>query len=66
MLFMDWLMQEGQELIAGQELTPAIQEGDAFGGTELISVDSAKLLEEGEEWSTRYEELLSGVEEISE
>jgi iron(III) transport system substrate-binding protein len=66
MLFMDWLMQEGQPLIAEQELTPAIQEGDAFGDTELIAVDSAKLLEEGEEWSTKYEELLAGVEEISE
>ena len=61
MLFMDWLMQEGQELITSLELSPAI------GGTsdvELFPVDGDKLLEEGDEWSTRYDELLAGVEEV--
>ena len=66
MLFLDWLMQEGQEIIAAEELTPAIQEGDAFGGAELISIDMEKLLEEGEEWSKRYEELLQGIEQVEE
>ncbi len=64
MLFMDWLLQEGQEIIAAEELTPAIQEGDPFGDAELIAIDPDKLLEEGEEWSKRYEELLQGVQKI--
>lgn len=64
MLFMDWLLTEGQALIAEQGLTPAIQEGDALGGAELIAVDSDKLLEEGEEWSKKYEELLQGAESV--
>lgn len=64
MLFMDWLLTEGQAVIAEEGLTPAVQEDDALGGADLIAVDSAKLLAEGEEWSTRYEELLQGVETV--
>ena len=61
MLFMDWLLQEGQEIIQAEELTPAV------GGStdaELYPVDGDKLLEEGEEWSARYDELLAGVEKV--
>ncbi len=61
MLFMDWLMQEGQELITSLELSPAI--GGA-SEVELFPVDGEKLLNDGDEWSTRYDELLAGVEEI--
>ncbi len=61
MLFMDWLMQEGQEVILAEELTPAI--GGATEA-ELYPVNGDKLLEEGDDWSTRYDELLAGVEEI--
>lgn len=64
MLFMDWLLDEGQEVIAGENLTPAIQEGGAFGGAELIAIDPEKLLEEGQEWSAKYDELLSGAKKV--
>jgi iron(III) transport system substrate-binding protein len=62
MLFMDWLMQEGQEVITAEGLTPAISEGSAEAS--LYPVDGDKLLEEGEAYSTEYEELLAGVEEV--
>ena len=61
MLFMDWLMQEGQEVILAAELTPAI--GGATDA-ELYPVNGDKLLEEGDDWSSRYDELLAGVEEV--
>jgi iron(III) transport system substrate-binding protein len=62
MLFMDWLMTEGQDVIAELQLTPAIADTDL--GVELYPVDSDKLLEEGQEWSQRYDDLLAGIEEI--
>ncbi len=64
MLFMDWLLEEGQQVIADLELTPAIAEGDALGGAELVAVDSERLLEQGDEWSAKYDELLAGAETI--
>jgi iron(III) transport system substrate-binding protein len=65
MLFMDWLMDEGQQVITDLGLTPAIAEGD-LADTELYAINSERLLEEGSEWSDKYEELLQGVEEITE
>jgi iron(III) transport system substrate-binding protein len=62
MLFMDWLMQEGQEVLASQEATPAITE-EKFD-VELYPVDGDKLLESGSEWSDKYDELLAGAKEI--
>ena len=64
MLFMDWLLDEGQQLIADLELTPAIQQGGALSGTDLVAIDSQKLLEEGQEWSDKYDELLAGAEKL--
>jgi iron(III) transport system substrate-binding protein len=64
MLFMDWLLEEGQQVIADLQLTPAIAEGDALGGAELVAVDSERLLEEGNEWSDKYDKLLAGVKQI--
>jgi iron(III) transport system substrate-binding protein len=64
MLFMDWLLEEGQAVIAGMELTPAIQEGEAFAEDELVAIDSQKLLTEGQEWSAKYDELISGAKTV--
>jgi iron(III) transport system substrate-binding protein len=63
MLFMDWLLMEGQQVIADAGATAAVVEG---GGddVELFPVDGQQLLDEGAEWSARYDELLAGVEEI--
>jgi iron(III) transport system substrate-binding protein len=63
MLFMDWLLMEGQDVIAAEGATPSIVEA---GGdqVDLYPVDGQQLLDEGQEWSQRYDELLAGVEEI--
>ena len=60
MLFMDWLLEEGQALILENGLTPAIMPdgSDPLEGVELVPVDVDQLLEEGDEWSDRYDELL--------
>lgn len=65
MLFMDWLLDEGQKVITELGLTPAIQEGDALGGATLIPVDTERLLDEGDKWSKQYDDLLSGGEVIA-
>jgi iron(III) transport system substrate-binding protein len=64
MLFMDWLMQEGQAILEEQGATAAITEEQV--DVELYPVDGDKLLEQGEEITAEYEELLAGVEEITE
>jgi iron(III) transport system substrate-binding protein len=64
MLFMDWLLDEGQQVIADQGLTPSAVEG-ALGDTELVAVNTDTLLEEGQDWSAKYDELLSGADVIS-
>jgi iron(III) transport system substrate-binding protein len=65
MLFMDWLLDEGQKVITDLGLTPAVQEEGALGDVELIPVDTEKLLNEGDEWSKRYDDLLANGEIIS-
>ena len=62
MLFLDWLMQEGQAVLADQSATPAIS--DKQLDVELYPVNGDKLLESGTEWSDKYDELLSGAKEI--
>lgn len=64
MLFMDWLLDEGQQVIADQELTPAIQADGALSGDQLVAIDSEKLLTEGQDWSDKYDALLQGAETI--
>lgn len=66
MLFADWLLEEGQQLLAEEGLTPAIVEGsDPLQGVEIIPVDVKALLEQGNEWSERYDKVVSGGEAVS-
>ena len=66
MLFMDWLLEEGQEVIVAESLTPSIVEGgNPLADVELVPVDVDRLLEEGDEWSAKYDELLAGGEVVS-
>lgn len=65
MLFMDWLLEDGQKVITDLGLTPAIQEGDDLGGATLIPVDTERLLDEGDKWSKQYDDLLSGGKVIA-
>jgi iron(III) transport system substrate-binding protein len=66
LLFTDWLLEEGQKVIAEENLTPSIPTGeDPLKGVELVAVDNDKLLEESEMWSQKYEAVIQGGEQIS-
>jgi iron(III) transport system substrate-binding protein len=66
MLFMDWFLEEGQQALLDNGLTPAVMPdgSDPLGAVEVVPVDVEQLLEEGEEWSARYDEVLKGGEKI--
>jgi iron(III) transport system substrate-binding protein len=66
MLFTDWLLEEGQKVLADEGLTPAIVEGsDPLKGVQIVPVDVKALLEQGDEWSKRYEKVVSGGEKVA-
>lgn len=66
MLFYDWLLTEGQKVIAEEGLTPSIADGaDPLKGVNVIPVDVEKLLNEGDVWSKKYEEVVSGGEKVA-
>jgi iron(III) transport system substrate-binding protein len=65
LLFVDWLLDEGQQVLADEGLSPAIAEGeDPLADVELIPVDIAAVIENSEEWTAKYEELLAGAETV--
>jgi iron(III) transport system substrate-binding protein len=60
LLFMEWILTDGQQLMVADHRIPAradLQKG-ALEGLDTVSVDVGKLVAEGEQWETRYEELL--------
>ncbi len=66
MLFSDWLLEEGQEVLVEQGLTPSIASGDdPLKGVEVIPVDVEKLLNEDEKWSKKYEAVVRGGEQVT-
>jgi iron(III) transport system substrate-binding protein len=65
MLFMDWLLTEGQQVIADEQLTPAIDESGSLDDVNIVPVDTDALLNDSDKWSAEYDELLSGGEVIS-
>lgn len=67
LLFVDWLLTEGQQVIVDLGLTPSIEpEGlkDPLEGVEVIPVDVSKLLTESTQWSNRYAELLASSDKV--
>ncbi|MDP9416736.1 MAG: extracellular solute-binding protein [Actinomycetota bacterium] len=65
MLFADWLLEEGQKVLAEEGLTPSIPEGDdPLADIEVIPVDVEKLLNEDEKWSKKYEAVINGGEQV--
>jgi iron(III) transport system substrate-binding protein len=65
LLFTDWLLEEGQQVLSDEGLTAAISEGDSqLSELELIPVDIEAVLENSEEWDARYEEVLSGATQV--
>jgi iron(III) transport system substrate-binding protein len=68
MLFMDWMLSDGQSVIIENGLTPAVMPdgSDPLGGLEVLPVDVQLLLTEGEQWSNRYDEVVRGGEQLPE
>ncbi|SDM36885.1 ABC transporter substrate-binding protein [Nonomuraea jiangxiensis] len=65
MLFADWMLQEGQALLAKQGLTPAIVEGDdPLKDVEIIPIDVEELTKNGDEWNKRYDQVISNGEQV--
>jgi len=60
MLFMDWLLDEGQKVITDEGLTPST--GSSLEGINLLPVDTDALLNEADKWSKEYDALLEGGE----
>ena len=64
MLFADWMLEEGQQVLIDLGLTPAIvPEGakDPMEGVEVIPVDTDKMVNENEKWTKAYDDLLRGA-----
>ncbi|WP_395103989.1 ABC transporter substrate-binding protein [Actinomadura sp. SCN-SB] len=60
LLFMEWVLGDGQQLMIGEHRIPAradLQKG-ALDGVETVTVDIDKLVAEGEQWEARYEDIL--------
>jgi iron(III) transport system substrate-binding protein len=68
MLFMDWYLEDGQEVILDNGLTPSVMPDgtDPLAGLEVVPVDVDQLLEEGQEWSDRYDEIVQNGEILPE
>ena len=67
MLFYDWLLEEGQQVLADKGLTPSVPTGeDPLKGVEVIPVDVEKLLSESDKWSKKYEAVVQGGEQVKE
>jgi iron(III) transport system substrate-binding protein len=65
MLFADWMLEEGQKLLADEGLTPAIAGADdPLKGVEIIPIDVKLLIEQGDEWSKKYNTVVSSGEEV--
>ena len=63
MLFADWLLEEGQQVLVDEGLTPSISAGeDPLAGVEVIPVDVKTLIEDGATWSEKYDKVVSGGE----
>jgi iron(III) transport system substrate-binding protein len=66
MLFYDWLLEEGQQVLVDQGLTPSIAppgSPDELKGVEVIPVDVETLLKDSETWSKKYDELVAKGEQ---
>ncbi|MPZ72358.1 MAG: extracellular solute-binding protein [Nitriliruptorales bacterium] len=61
-LLFEWLLTEGQELLADEFRVPAREElqSEELADLNTIDVDVDQLVEEGTDWEERYEEVLRG------
>jgi iron(III) transport system substrate-binding protein len=65
LLFTDWLLEEGQQVLTDEGLSAAIVEGDnPLNGVELIPVDIAGVIENSADLTKEYEDLLANAEVV--
>jgi iron(III) transport system substrate-binding protein len=64
MLFVDWILTDGQKVMADLGLTPSVESMDPFANAKVIPVDTDKLLHEGDQWSKEYEQIVEQGKEI--
>ncbi|HEX7298515.1 MAG TPA: extracellular solute-binding protein [Solirubrobacteraceae bacterium] len=57
MLFVEWLLGDGQKVLAEERLDPARKDLATAKGTEEIRVDIPALIAKQDEWTDRYEQL---------
>ncbi len=63
LLFTDWLLTEGQQVIADAGLTPSTISGDpSMAGVEVLPVPIEKLMAESDKWNALYEDILKNSE----
>lgn len=67
-LFTDWLLEEGQQVLVDEGLTPAISPSgkDPLADVEVIPVDVEALLNESDKWSKEYDQLVSRGDQVEE
>jgi iron(III) transport system substrate-binding protein len=58
-LFLDWLLGPGQDVLAAVNTEPTRADLAGAAGGEQIAVDLGELLDEQDEWSERYDRLLT-------
>ena len=66
MLFMDWLLTEGQEVILDRASRRRSPRETRSRASRSCRSTSRSCSNEGDEWSAKYDELLAGGEEIPE
>ncbi len=59
LLYVDWLLSDGQEVLAEHNVDPAREGLGKPPDAELVVIDLESYVAEQEEWQDRYEELLS-------
>jgi iron(III) transport system substrate-binding protein len=65
-LFMEWMLTDGQEILVDFNLDPARQDLATAPNTDEVFVDLDSFLAEQEEWTSRYEELATLGETVEE
>jgi iron(III) transport system substrate-binding protein len=67
MLFMDWLLTEGQDIVAESFRIGSVPTAeDPLEGLEVIPVPEEELLAEGQKWDKLYERIVQGGQEVAE
>jgi iron(III) transport system substrate-binding protein len=63
-LFTDWMLTDGQKVMADLGLTPSVERMDPFGNADVVPVNTDKLASQGDEWSKEYEQVVQQGTEI--